>query len=207
MKLLKNQVQRSRDGRIREYRAWAELDDGWVAYLRFARQAQRMVLAEVRVLPNTEADATTWTGALRDVPEGGLPIRLLQQIRLREIVRDLDKYSQSTLPGHGLAEAVLAALRGWDPDDVEGSQELSAQDRAALLAAEYVQRVGRGERDPNARIAARWGRTAGWVAQELYRARNRFGLLTPAPERGRPGGQLTEKAVAILWRLGEEWSE
>ena len=73
--------------------------------------------------------------------------------------------------------------------------------RYAKVAARYVAAVTRGSRRPAAEVAEEMTRDGGWyepqhVKELTYEARRR-GFLTPT-RQGRPGGQLTEKALEVL---------
>lgn len=68
----------------------------------------------------------------------------------------------------------------------------------AQLAAEYVALVESGSKKPLAELARRHGLKHATVADRIRTARDpKRGLLTPSP-RGRPGGELTRRALDLL---------
>jgi hypothetical protein len=69
-----------------------------------------------------------------------------------------------------------------------------------MLAATYVALVGMGAQSVTARLADYTGRQPETVRQHLVRAR-RAGLLTTV--RGKAGGELTDKAQALLDTLAQ----
>ena len=62
--------------------------------------------------------------------------------------------------------------------------------------------TARGREIPNRLVAERQGRAASHVRDDLYAARH-LGLLTAAAGKGRAGGELTDKARAILEETAE----
>jgi hypothetical protein len=69
---------------------------GWVVALRLLKQADRLVVSEVRVFPKEEPNSLTigeWSGALlgKDAacPEGGLTTRLVRRVRLGDIQKSI----------------------------------------------------------------------------------------------------------------------
>jgi len=77
--------------------------------------------------------------------------------------------------------------------------------RLATVAAEYVQACARHSRRPNEDVAAKVGKPASRIRDDLLAAR-RAGLLTETVQ-GSPGGRLTDKALAILESLTSEPSK
>ena len=65
-------------------------------------------------------------------------------------------------------------------------------------AVRYAEKIHAGVRHPNAVLARETGMDPNAVRDINTDARRRYGLLTEPPGRGRAGGQLTEKALALL---------
>lgn len=72
----------------------------------------------------------------------------------------------------------------------------------AQMAAHYVDLLRHGDPKPATTLAKRHHYEVSHVKNVLYEARRR-GLLTAAP-RGKPGGDLTKKAIEILKRTQED---
>ncbi|MGI8709714.1 MAG: hypothetical protein ACR2LA_01790 [Acidimicrobiales bacterium] len=74
----------------------------------------------------------------------------------------------------------------------------------AALAAEYVALLHGGEPAPVKVLAEQRGETAKYVREQISRCRPRgHGMLTDPPRRGVPGGELTDKARAVLAGPGQ----
>ncbi|MCC5948113.1 MAG: hypothetical protein JJT89_06615 [Nitriliruptoraceae bacterium] len=156
-------------------------------------------------LPTVQNSRGEWSGEPGLVPQrGGIPSRLLRSIR----ERDIQDAARAWMVHHGLAEGRT------DPQWVRAAQaavaderlldELKPDQRLALVAARYVALVDAGEVRPNALLSEQFDRSPEWVAQEVYRARQR-GLLEPRkPGRGQAIGRLTETARSILDDLDQE---
>lgn len=67
----------------------------------------------------------------------------------------------------------------------------------ARLAASYVEALMAGSRSPTADVAKNFLYSPEHVRDAIHTARER-GLLSRPPGKGRPGGQLTERAKAML---------
>lgn len=186
--------------------AWLEvdLDGGWIAAYRLIPQGGQPVVGEIRVFPNENAPrrAGRWSaerlGSQAPVPFGGIPARVLRQIRLREHLALLDDIVEAhqkhqsfrlNLLDHGFKQVAREAGR-------RGKSDLFY----AEIASAYVDLVG--ERDPIPRLRRRLEEKQGLhfadatIRDFVNRARGR-GLLTRSPP-GRPGGELTSKALALL---------
>lgn len=70
--------------------------------------------------------------------------------------------------------------------------------RYAQIAAAYVKRYEKGSRKPTAEVAELFNLKDTQARDAIYKARYKLGLLTRAPNRGRPGGRLTAEAERIL---------
>lgn len=179
----------------------------WIVWARLL--APSFEIAELRVVPaNTDGgfvnayDPENHPLRLDHVPEGGLSFRRLHnEVSSRQLVAwAREGWADAGMSG---ASSSWAALVGRPT--VRKPQ--STDERLAVLAREYVELIETGEDRPAEVLAERYGRTAGWVSTEIYRARTRRlgdgqrGLLTRAPKQGRPGGSLTPEAREILERL------
>lgn len=188
--------------------AWleVELEGGWIAAYRLMSQGQRPVIGEVRVYPNESAPrpAGRWSaerlGGEAPVPFGGIPARVLRQLRVREHLSLLDEIvdrhqnRQSfrlNLIDHGLEQVVEEAGRRGRSDRFY-----------AEIASAYVGLLG--QRAPIRRLREKLDKEDGLYFAEatirdfVNQARDR-GLLTRSP-KGRPGGELTPKALEVLRR-------
>ena len=92
--------------------------------------------------------------------------------------------------------AALATPQRWSPS-------AWPDERDARIAAAYVARVEAGSRHAGADVASasRGTLSAAQVRDAIHTARGR-GLLTPTTKQGRPGGQLTPRAEALLRAAG-----
>ena len=187
--------------------------------------ARQFAIVELRILPAEWVDTRSdpeygfrelraptednargaWSGRPANAPRGGIPTRTLRAIRETDIRNAAREWVvEHALTGgaddpvwHRVAEAVLR-------DDLT-SRRLTPDQRLAGVAANYVALIEAGEHRPNAVLAERYDRTPSWVAQEVYRARQR-GLLEPRKvNRGRAAGHLTDKAKQILHDLEQEY--
>jgi hypothetical protein len=70
--------------------------------------------------------------------------------------------------------------------------------RYAQIAAAYVAQIEAGHRQVYPAIARRFRLTPEQVRDAIHTARHKRGLLSRTTKQGRPGGQLTPKAVALL---------
>ena len=91
-----------------------------------------------------------------------------------------------------MSNSYRARRRSWSPS-------AWPDERYARIAAAYVARVEAGSRHAGADVASasRGTLSAAQVRDAIHTARGR-GLLTPTTKQGRPGGQLTPRAEALL---------
>jgi transposase len=133
-----------------------------------------------------------------------LTAHLLQRVPLgaleREALRHVDAFVTEWLRGHGDARHIDRDLEQWYDDFDEGSRPRTGAKterdvRLARLAKRYVETLG----DPMQTeiIASEFSYSDSSVAAMVREARTRH-LLTPTPQKGRPGGRLTPKALAWL---------
>lgn len=200
---------------------WIEtdLDSGWRAAFRMRVQGGAPVVAEVRVFPAPQERringhnlvAGEWEaevgGARAPAPAGGLSARVLRRVALQDALRlTMEKIAEiREHVGEEEADQFLAGwgvdkLAGWGLDKLatEASRRPGPAGRSDRFYAEvanaYVQIAAQPH--PVETLAGSMGRPTSHVRQLLNTARER-GLLSAAP-RGRAGGELTEKALAVL---------
>lgn len=188
---------------------WLEVtlgeDQEWVAAYRIVPdEDRRPAVAELRVFPNEPGrrNPGRWSaerlGDQAPVPGHGLTARLLRQVKVAEHVdgkmTEILEAQRGRLPAgrvaerlaeHGLADAP-PRFRGRGREDTY----------LASLASQYVQLLDQGSRTPVQALASQLGQDPAEVRDLIHEARSR-GLLTAAP-KGRAGGQLTERALALL---------
>jgi hypothetical protein len=196
------------------HETWLEVGlDGWVAAYRLIPQEGRPVVAEVRVFPDENAPRPQgrWSaerlGDRAPVPIGGVPARVLRQLRVREHLALYDDIVQAhqdqqsfrvSLLDHGFTQVVKEAGR-------RGRSDLFY----AEIASAYVSLSA--DRAPIQRLRDRLEEDEGLyfaeaTVRDFVNQARRRGLLTPSPP-GRPGGELTTKAQELLSRLAEDERE
>jgi hypothetical protein len=196
------------------HETWLEVGlDGWVAAYRLIPQEGRPVVAEVRVFPDENAPRPQgrWSaerlGDQAPVPVGGVPARVLRQLRVREhlalyddiVQRHQDQQSfRVSLLDHGFTQVVKEAGR-------RGRSDLFY----AEIASAYVSLAA--ARAPIQRLRDRLEEEEGLyfaeaTVRDFVNQARRRGLLTPSPP-GRPGGELTTQAQELLSRLAEDQRE
>jgi hypothetical protein len=184
---------------------WVEapLGEAWTVAYRLVVQRGVPVVGEMRIFPHDEYPGRhpgEWRGvflqAATAAPEGGLTARLLRQVRVGEHMKVMGQILEK-LRGE------LSHLGLTMPPPRRTPRPVKIQDRKhrqdglyARLAEAYVAAFNAGSRTPSADVARRWKLSAAKVRDLLFKARRRR-LLTAAPN-GKSGGELTEKAYAIL---------
>lgn len=198
------------------------LGESWDSYVRFVGQDGHPVVAELRVLPRTDTPgvlahhdkhADRWISITRgetpeqSTPKGGLTTRALRDVQLGHAVQlaytqlgrwfDRDRrHPGSVMPTSFTATAVDTPRRPGR----KGREDSFY----VVAAAAYVDALEQGNRKPVVTAAQTLSETWGgtyeptYVRDLLHVARER-GLLT-RPPRGRAGGQLTDRARALLQR-------
>jgi hypothetical protein len=139
-----------------------------------------------------------WSQKAKDLdgaPPGGIPVRLLQDIPLRQMIEEVHRRASST------DRAGIALPRGW-ANAVRG--ELPRPGRKgrddhfyAVWARRYEQRVDNGSKTPLADLAREYGVPYATIRGYIDEARNRRGLLWPTT-RGKAFAALTPKATKLL---------
>lgn len=176
----------------------------------------RLLLTEIRVFPGGTVEcrkaqaygAGEWSGDASEVPPGGVPYRVLRDIRPSEF------FEQAYAWADGMCRVVpvkwamdLMYSLPVETDDIStktgaGSPELEL----ARLAARWVQKREAGSRRPTRDIADEDGLTGDdWkkVRDRIYKAR-RKGLLSGGAA-GRVDGGLTDRARRLL--AGADWHD
>lgn len=185
----------------------SEIDrgDGWLTVFAFTSQEGEAVATSVHVVPKPDSlkgwnDLHKWLLAhVSAAPPGGLTERRFPGVEaarsaVADAVRDL---SADYL--HGLSEIERDDLDAYRRGGGPGHDDFYY----ARLAAAYVDASERS-RSPVADVAAELGYRREYVRDILHRARERGFLTRPEPGR-RSGGQLTDKAIAVLaLERGEE---
>jgi len=156
------------------------------------------------------------------MPRGGITTRLMRDVNVGELLdlaRDCARTREATVlavadnPAPDLPitddfrEELAAALR----EQAAMSGALSHRSRRPgkrgngidhylTWAARYAEKVAAVPRvrNPNVVLAKEFRETPEYVRDTITDARRRYGLLTPGPGRGRAGGTLTPKALALI---------
>jgi hypothetical protein len=194
------------------HETWLEvpLDGSWIAAYRVVPQEGRPVVAEVRVFPDENAPRPQgrWSaerlGDQAPVPVGGVPARVLRQLRVREHLSLYDEIVQRYHPSQSFRVSLLE--HGFTRVMKEAGHRRRSDLFYAEIASAYVRLTA--DRAPIRRLREELEREGGLYFAEatvrdfVNRARRR-GLLTPSPP-GRPGGELTPKAQVLLRQLAED---
>jgi hypothetical protein len=159
-----------------------------------------------------------------DIPAGGLSARQLRRVNPGEL---LDIARRAARGRAGEVDPIIERFTAADRSDI--AAQLQSESKAAgafvapssrpgrkghglvfyaVWAARYADLVSDGSETPSRRphrvLADRYaseGFSESAIRGIVNDARHRHRLLTPAAVRGRPGGQLTEKAKAVLAEL------
>jgi len=191
-----------------------DLPDGWQCTYRVVAQDGQPVVAELCIHPSGE------------VPRGGLNTRVLRQVRLGKHVAALTGVIRRSLSrGRAREERTvdIPAAPGrapqtridFGPDDIDrdlfeglgfekppperrpGRPRSTSDRELADLAAAYVTAIEEGSVNPVAVAALERSYSHSHARDKLHEARER-GLLTRPPTAGRAGGELTQKARALV---------
>ena len=166
--------------------------------MRLDVQNGRLVVSQRHVVPESRTA----------LPIGGLTARARRRVplhaRATQFAQMLHQPSREQLEvllmGTGL-EPMLSAQYGTQPARPRriGRRPIPAETLLPVAAA-YPRAVRAGSTQPIEQVAAGLKIKAASVRDFVHKARLR-GLLTPAPSWGRPGGELTPQANALLKRL------
>lgn len=159
-----------------------------------------------------------WSRRAEDVPPGGLSARLLRSVNPGELVELAQKQARADSSRWGAeVDRYTEWARDHEPmpqieDYLKGKKvtvealgrttrrrhgrEGHGIDYYLKWAVWYVDKVASGCRKPIAELAREHQESVTFVRDTVDDARKRHGLLSAQP--GRPGGDLTEKAKALL---------
>jgi hypothetical protein len=187
-----------------EHCATLVLDSGWRLTLWLGEQDGRKVVTELRLHPDEglmppgsgERLPPTWShsaDARAAMPTGGITARTLKGLALGHYTAELQRAVSEKLElDHLLRHDLLDLVEVTPAAGPHGRPDTFY----AHLAQEYVRTVASGSRAPLAELGRRLHSTPNTTAARIKEARRR-GLLTRT-ERGRLGGELTEKARTLL---------
>jgi hypothetical protein len=176
------------DGRPPELQVPLPGHPEWKITATFVRQGNQLVVSSCTISPAGD-----------EVPAGGLTARQLRRATLGDLTR---------LASQGLVAKLMTALAPdtttpADDDQVHPHPGRAGRDDHfyALWAARYVEQAAYTPH-PIAELAELHDRPSARLREYIAEARRR-GLLT-ATTRGRSGGQLTDKANALLGLPADE---
>lgn len=192
---------------------WVEapIGEAWTAAYRIVVQRGVPVVGELRIFPHDDYPGRhpgEWRArflqASTEAPPGGLTARLLRQVRVGEHMKVmgqiLEKFAGELKP---LGLTMPPPRRAPRPMKIR-ERSHGRDDLYARLAEAYVAAFNAGSRTPAADVARRWKLGpdgAAKVRNLLFKARRR-GMLSDGPGGSKAGGELTDKARAILRRGG-----
>ena len=184
----------------------------------FRLHMHRLVLTELKVFPGgmkrwrdpkagkwEGQRPAAWSGDLDDVPPGGIPYRILREIRPSELAdfvyAEADRLCR-LVPIWWAMDLMYSLPAEPDESSDRPANTLGTPEvELARLAARWVQKVQAGSRKPNAEIAAEDGMRTEQVRDRIHRAREK-GLLSGG-HAGRVDGGLTDRARRLL--AGADW--
>lgn len=188
---------------------WLEIpDDEWTVAYRLLAKGSNIEVAEMRIYPTDHpggytVDPGEWSVEPETVPAGGLTARQLRTVRVGKHKQEAGLVLKKLRERMG-ADAFDAWMAQYSiPGDLIGSLRRrrkpspDADLRRAEIAAQYVDLVQQGVRNPRVRLAKQWPLSPDTIRDELHEARRRD-ILTDAPRKGIAGGQLTEKGRKLL---------
>lgn len=191
---------------LRPPRVYERLPGGGQAVYMLDARGSRIIVSEVRVNPGLDVSVNARHLRERSPSQAVRAFRDFLAERMRSGAPDPTvealKELAVALGQEAHLPAMLEQLRtAEDPwRDVTAKVRRSLfprEQRLAMTAAMYVVARMDGARAPNEVVAKQQGRSASLVRDDLKRARD-AGLLTAAGGRGLAGGELTDKALAII---------
>lgn len=179
------------------------------------------VIAELRIFPLERTKGRPpgrWSGEVlgiaANIPEGGISADVVRNVSVgvhRQVGREFSRWLKEAPLSRTALERALATVKKVEtfkahvvvespPEPKRGRPPIRSEKFYAKLAREYAERVAEGSPRPTADVARRRKLPTPKVRDMLHEARRR-GLLSPTGQ-GRPGGELTAKALDILkaWR-------
>lgn len=191
-------------------------EEAWIAAYRLVPREGRPVVAEVRVFPAEKGRRKGGCWSVEDlgheapVPPGGVPSALLRDVKIDQhlkeywpkIIRQIRRqYGDDAVFGSG----GMASRHGFTQVAEEVRRRTGRRGHDDLFyarfASGYIDQLARRSSTPTRDLAESLHYSQSYVRDVISRARKR-GLLTQSP-RGRPGGQLTEKALQVLEQAGD----
>jgi len=201
------------------------LGEDWDSYVRFASQEGHPVVAELRILPRTDTPGVPadldehehdWDDVIGGMtpthtPAGGLTTRALRDVHLGRAL-ELAYGQLGRAFERGRRHPTFPVPVSFAEQAVSTPRRPGRKGREdrfyAIVAAAYVDAIERGSRTPVVSAAealsnARSGPYEPPYVRDLLHVARQRGLLT-RPPRGRAGGQLTDKARALLQREDDQ---
>jgi hypothetical protein len=159
------------------------------------------------------AELAVYPAAPGTVPDAGLATRLLRKVNVGQLAElfhaqaalEADQYADwaNEIPEDSAVLMELAAdTRQTTPPKTRPGRKGHGIDYHLDWAADYHEKVNIARvKNPIAELAREKGMTATAVRDTIAAVR-RYGLLTKPPGRGRAGGELTTRALAMLAERG-----
>jgi hypothetical protein len=201
-------------------------DDEWTVKLRFVNRDGTPVLSELRIFP-TEPDTidtnppTDWSGDPDAVPGDGLPAAFVKNLALGRVENQVRQaladhhhpawpgdrqWHEDEPPDHYLEWLDVTSRTGIDPKRTASPQRRGrpalSDEHLAEVALHYTTALAAGI--PTTSYVHAQMEHSGEnlpVSQWVDKARKR-GYLTQPSKPGRPGGELTGKAKAVIAQHG-----
>jgi hypothetical protein len=181
----------------------------WTVCFRLAIQEGQPVISELRVIPSEEMwedpgrwgyDPGEWSineGSVAGVPPGGISSQLVRSIPFvaLDALPDIIGWVATNFPegADDLGEAGLVVGVAGKRPGPKGPSDYEL----ALLAQQYVEQCATGNPHPINTLTKEYPLSGAAMRDRLVRARDK-GLLTTPPKRGKAGGHLTKRAIALI---------
>ena len=192
---------------LRNWFTWIKLEDhprpGYTTSVRYEQTTAGWRLTDVAVsmsqIPNDPFGSATvapwlYNGvALKDLNEEGITSRILHDVRIGRINSEVVEHLAA---GTDLNWAFEELKKTLTPSR---RQEHTDQFKASLARA-YVQAVKENPRGAHERIAEVINYSPKTVREYIKRIREE-GWITEPPKRGTAGGELTTKAMKVLYQM------
>jgi hypothetical protein len=178
--------------------AWLEVPLGeWTVWCYLAPQDGRPAIGELCVRPSEAPRPThwTWLDAPPVAPRGGIASKHLRQLRTG-VLEDAREIIENWIDQNGDELIHRFALDPGAATDVIPRRHRISDRALAEVAQVYADADQRGE-PPREAVAKQRQCSPDYASKLIRRARDR-GFLTGGEERGRRGGQLTDKSRQVL---------
>jgi hypothetical protein len=174
-------------------------------------------VSELKIRPHPGPEGTNWQTPGWETPTGGITTRLVREINVGELLdlaRDCARSQEAAVLtaaddpapdldlSAGFRDELATALR--ERANQIGTLSTKSKpgrrpriDHYLTWAERYAEKVAAGVRNPNATLAKESKEEPDFVRDTISRARL-HGLLSRGPGRGRAGGTLTPKALALI---------